>query len=139
MILITDRTASDVALGTEKGQYGSGDLNRVEKAVEELFALAAALDVEYTPEVKTDWSFSELFSSSQWPTQAQMQRYLENVKRLRDELGVVVELPASMSRLDWRGANQIEQTLVAAERRIRAVLQAFQFSGEIFAGEENGL
>lgn len=139
MNLITDRTKYDMLLGTEKGHYGIADLNRVEKAVEELSALVVQLGVRYSPEVKTDWSLPGAFSAESWPTQRQMQRYLQNVKDLCAAAEVFADFPASMARLTWTGANQIEQALAAVAKRIEMILQIFQFSGELFAGEENGI
>ena len=139
MNLITDRTQADVLLGTGKGKYGAVDLNRVESAVEMLFALAKAVDVPYVPDVKTDWAVPELFSANAWPTQGQMARYLDNVNRLREAVEIQAVLPVSMEKLNWKGANQIEQALLAVEKRIQTIIQAFRFSGELIAGEENCL
>jgi len=139
MYLITDRTQADVLLGTSKGKYSADDLNRVESAVEALFALAKDLDVPYVPEVKTDWTFPELFSAKSWPTQGQMARYLENVTRLCEAVEIKAALPGSMEKLNWEGANQIEQALLQVYERIQIIIQAFRFSGELFAGEETYL
>lgn len=137
--LITDRTKSDVLLGTEKGCYGAADLNRVERAVEELYRLAKAMDVPYVPQVKIDWALPELFSAEQWPTQRQMARYLRNVSRLCEAVEIAASLPPSMEHLTWEGANQIESALLAVHTRIQNVLCTLRYSGEIFAGEENGI
>lgn len=139
MELITDRTKSDVLLGTEKGHYSAADLNRVERAVAELALLAKALDLHEDIRVKTDWSEPEVFSANQWPTNTQMVRYLHNVHRLCDAVTLTASLPSSMERLTWEGANQIEQALLLTYERIQNILQAFRFSGEFNAGEENGI
>ena len=137
MNFITDRTQADVLLGTDKGKYGVDDLNRVESAVQELFALAKAVDVPYVPDVKTDWALPGVFSAGTWPTQGQMARYLENVHRLCRDLEIKANLPVTMEKLNWEGANAIEQALLRAYERIQTITQAFRFSGELFAGEEN--
>ena len=137
MNLITDRTKSDVLLRTEKGLYGSVDLNRVETAVAELIALAKALDVNCDLKVKTDWGLPEEFSTESWSTKGQMERYLSNVNRLCQAMELEADIPSSMKHLTWEGANQIEQALELVYVRIQTILQVFQFSGEIFAGEEN--
>lgn len=139
MNLVTDRTRADVLLGTEKGQYGIADLNRVEGAVAELSALAKALDIHYEPEVKTDWDLPGVFSSDRWPTQEQMTRYLSNVAGLCNAVEIAADLPVTMEHLNWEGANRIEQALNLVYTRIETILQAFQYSGEFFAGEESGL
>ena len=139
MILITDRTKADVLLGTEKGHYGAADLNRVEAAVAALYVIAEGLDVDEKPVIKTDWTLSEVFSPQTWVTEGQMKRYLGNVKKLCRAVGLEEMLPKSMANLTYQGANQIEKALNLAEKRIPIVLNAFRFSGEFFAGEENGL
>ena len=137
--LITDRTQADVLMKTEKGFYGPADLNRVEAAVAELFGIAKALDVPYEPVIKLDWGLSDVFSPEQWPTVGQMHRYLDNVFRLCQGVEIAAELPASMEQMTWEGANQIERALELVYARVQNILQIFQFSGEIFAGEENEL
>lgn len=139
MMLITDRTKADVLMGTEKGHYGAGDLNRVEAAVAELYAIAGGLDVGEEPVIKTDWALPEVFSPQSWVTEGQMMRYLGNLKRLCRAVELEEMLPKSMACLTYQGANQIEKALGLAEKRIPIMLNAFQFSGEFFAGEENGL
>lgn len=139
MNLVTDRTKSDVLLGTDKGRYGIADMNRVESAVAELYALAEKLNVGEKPVIKTDWAFPEMFSPEAWVTQGQMARYLENVSRLCRAVELTEDLPVSMEQLTWEGANQIEHALLFAYDRIQGILQTFQYSGEFFAGEENGI
>ena len=138
MNLITDRTKADVLLGKAKGQYTYEDLNRVESAVADLVALAKALDAP-SLEIKTDWGMPGAFSSDSWPTVSQMERYLGNVNRLCTAVEVAAKLPISMEDLNWEGANQLERALLAVETRIYYIIEAFRYSGEIFAGEESGL
>lgn len=139
MELITDRTKSDVLLGTEKGHYSAADLNRVERAVAELIRIAKRLDVCGDIRVKTDWGEPDAFSAQQWPTKGQLFRYLDNIHRLCHAVELAVNLPSSMERLTWEGANQIEQALLLTYERIQNILQAFRFSGEFYAGEEKGI
>jgi len=139
MKLITDRTKADVLLGTEKGRYSATDLNRVEQAVAELYAAAGALDVSGISEIKTDWDSSGEFSADRWPTKRQMARYLDNIKCLCEGVEIAAPLPRSMENLTWNGANQIERALLATHIRISEMVQILQFSGEIFAGEENDI
>ena len=139
MEFVTDRTETDVLLKTAKGCYGVQDLNRVEEAVAQLCVLAAQLDIHPGLTVKIDWCLPEAFSPAQWATREQMERYLDNVRRLCEAVEMKAELPSSMEHLTWEGANGIEQALLLVYSRIQNILQAFRFSGEIFAGEENGL
>ena len=139
MNLITDRTLADVLLGTDKGRYGAGDLNRVEQAVEELYAIAKILGISETTRIKTDWAHCAEFSPDRWPTRSQMDRYLGNIHRLCEMVEAEMNLPCSMENLTWEAANRIEEALLAADTRIRKIIQALHFSGELFAGEENVL
>lgn len=137
MEFVTDRTLADVQQGTAKGSYSYEDLNRVESAVKKLSRLAAALDVYYEPITKTDWAERPgVFSADTWPTISQMQRYLQNVSDLCTAIEIKADLPRSMEDLDWQGANRIEEALQAVDIRVHSILQAFQYSGELFAGEE---
>lgn len=137
MNLITDRTLEDVLAGTEKGRYGAEDLNRVERAVAELYELAKALDITPTGEIKTDWDANALFSAESWPTQGQMARYLANIAHLCEAVELGAVLPATMENLTWESANRMEEALLSAYPRLQNALQIFRYSGEMFAGEEN--
>lgn len=135
MDLITDRTESDVLLRNEKGVYGYADLNRVEAAVAEIAALFSALDIDLHLEIKKDWGLPSVFSTAQWPVASQMQRYLGNVSTIKSIFGVTGQLPSSMARLTWSGANNIEKVLEAAMARATGTIEAFHYSGEIYSGE----
>ena len=139
MEFITDRTKSDVLLGTEKGRYSVSDLNRVETAVAELSVLAKNLGVNRQFDVKTNWDLPGSFSAAAWPTKKQMARYLNNVQSLCEAVELSASLPLSMEHLTWDGANQIEVALSLVYERIQRVLKIFRYSGEFFAGEENYL
>ncbi len=118
MNLITDRTASDVLLGTAKGRYGYEDLNRVEAAVAELCGLAEEVGILLNLTVKTDWGELGDFSADTWPTQQQMDRYLNNVRTMREALGLPDILPSSMRNLTEVQANNIERTLQMAYEKL---------------------
>lgn len=136
MELITDRTESDVLLGNKKGVYGIEDLNRVESAVRELVSLFSSLDINLSLDTKTDWALPGDFSISQWPVESQMNRYLENIAAIKNAFSLSVQLPASMNRLTWVYANNIEKILQQAFDRSWNIIQSFRYSGEFFAGEE---
>ena len=136
MRLITDRSEADVLLGNEKGCYGSGDLCRVEGFVKELLPQLPQMDIYLSLDTKTDWALTDSFSPDTWPVKSQMQRYLGNICALCNSLDLAPELPESMERLTYIGANQIEQALLLAESRIGAVKNTYRFSGELIAGEE---
>ena len=136
MEFVFDRTESDVLLGNEKGRYTYQDLNRVETAVAILCQLAEKLDIHLGLYTKTNWAEPGLFSADSWPTESQMRRYLQNVHRLCDALDLSCALPVSMAKLDWEGANSIEEALAAALVRIQRIINTYQYSGELIAGEE---
>ena len=136
MHLITDRTESDAMLRNEKGTYGFSDLNRVEGTVAEIAALFPVLDIGLDLETKTDWGLPGAFSAASWPAASQMQRYLGNVASIRSAFQIPTQLPATMARLTWSGANSIEKVLQTAMARATGTIQTFRYSGEIYAGEE---
>ena len=136
MNLVTDRTIQDVLSGGEKGVYTHTDLNRVEHTVGVLQDMARSLDVYLQLDVKEDWCLPGEYSPDTWPVESQMARYLGNVVGVLKGLELSAPLPDSMENLDYQGANQIEQALQQACDRILRVMQTFQYSGEVFAGEE---
>lgn len=137
--LVTDRTAEDVASGTQKGRYDYTDLNRVESAVEELKAIAATAGIQLNLNTKTDWGRPGIFSDQSWVTESQMNRYLLNVHLIADAVQAGANLPGSMSYLDWRAANNIEQALVITNARLQGIIAAWKYSGISYAGERNPL
>lgn len=93
-----------------KGAYNYTDLNRVETAVSEL---AAELGLSLT--TKTNWTLWDV------PVQADMERYLGNVVAIRDACpGKVTfpDLPNSMNRLRYEGANNIEKVLLLVYEKL---------------------
>lgn len=137
MELITDRTNADVLLGNEKGKYAYTDLNRVESAVEEIqeqYKNAGNLPLNLT--TKTDWKLPEVFNVNDWPTASSMSRYLENIKKLAIALNVsTANLPTSMNKLTYSGANEIEKVLALANKRLLDAASIFSYSGELYTGE----
>lgn len=135
MELITDRSPADIQ--NEKGRYTFADLNRVERAVQILAAYAKVVEADPGLLYKTDWGLPGVFSRDTWPVKSQMERYLSNVRALRDRYAPQSPLPDSMEKLTIRGANEIESALLHAHRVLTGRLHTFQFSGELIAGEEN--
>lgn len=136
MDLITDRTESDVLLGNSKGVYSYADLNRVESAAamiaEQITELGFALQLQ----TKTDWDLPENFSAWNWPVESQMRRYLQNIADIKRLFVISTQIPETMDKLDWNGANNIEIVLQIAFSRITGIKQSYRYSGEIYAGEE---
>lgn len=85
------------------GAYNYTDLNRVETDVA---GLAEVLGL--TLQTKTNWNLWDV------PTPSDMNRYLSNVRAIRDACPQVTnypDLPETMDNLTYVGANSIEETL----------------------------
>ena len=136
MDLITDRTESDVLLGNEKGTYSYADLNRVESAVTQIAEQITTLGFALSLQTKTDWSLPGDFYVKSWPTESQMKRYLQNIAEIKKLFIIPTQIPETMEKLDWNGANNIEKVLQIAFSRIMGIKQSYRYSGEIYAGEE---
>lgn len=135
MEFITDRSPADLELRNEKGSYGPADLNRVEENVKTLEKEVSSMG-NFCPKltVKTNWSLAAEFSTEEWPTKGQMERYLNNVKVLCRSYGLEPELPSSMENLTWAGANQIEAALKELEQTINHTRQAALRCGTAITG-----
>lgn len=136
MDLITDRTETDAVMGTGKGVYSYTDLNRVETAAAEIAREITALGFDMQLQTKTDWKLPDNFAVKDWPTESQMRRYLQNIADIKRVFVISTQIPDSMEKLDWRGANAIEKVLQTAFVRITGIKQSYRYSGEIYAGEE---
>lgn len=132
MVLITDRTQSDVDSGTDKGYYNATDLNRVGAAVAYIAERFNGMGyiVEVSP--RTDWQESDL------PTETELVAYLADVSVLRAVIAVMQstpKVPESMKFLDYVRANDIEKILSDIDTLITNIQKSWYFSGELFAGE----
>ena len=133
--LITDRTEADVIARNPKAFLDPGDLNRVESAVAELAELGKQLGIYLDLTTKTNWGPSGTFPDN-FPAKSEMERYLGNVRKIRDRFELAVPLPTSMRRLTHMGANNIEKVLALAFLRVERTVPNFVYCGESFAGEE---
>ena len=144
MNLITDRTLADVErvsalsgkvwddfteeeksewLAGMKGAYNYTDLNRVESAMQTLGNMMGLRLV-----VRTNWSASDI------PTESDTNRFLGNIRALKDAMTVKVvtyDVPATMNNMTYETANQIEQILVD----LMNYIDAWYKCGEIYCGE----
>jgi len=151
--LITDRTAQDVerwrylhTKGWEamseaerdewrsslKGAYNYTDMNRVESAVQFIADRFSDLGYYVAPEVKMVWSVSD------HPTKADMDRYFANIALLRSiltALPTTPKAPTTEKKLDYQVANDIEQILTDVDRLISSVKQGWYYAGDVFTGE----
>lgn len=162
--LITDRAAGDVQRETAKGFYNASDLNRVERTAGELAGLLRELPgllTAYGKGLGIDWKQSrlgydpallELRTRTDWamqdiPDSDEADRYLGNVLAVCKALRVnTADLPWTLDRLTYTGANAIEASLSRAlesyavleegeKDRLDRTAQAWPMAGEIFTGE----
>ena len=150
--LITDRTAEDVRRWKElkskgyanlaeaekaewahcKGAYNNTDLNRVESAVMMISEKLNELHINVDVTTKSDWEIADL------PTVSDLNRYLGNVVKLRNASSGLREAPKppdSMVRLDYIGANRIEETLLYINTWADRTKDSQKYSGEFYGGE----
>ena len=99
---------------------------------EQVTALGFVLSLQ----TKTDWSLPGDFSVKTWPTESQMKRYLQNIADIKELFIIPTQIPETMEKLDWDGANNIEKVLQVAFSRITGIKQSYRYSGEFYAGEE---
>lgn len=100
--------------GTVRGAYNAADLNRVGAACAYLYALFISLgySVPSYAALKTDWTVTDI------PTAAQMTTYLNTVAALKAVWTAETALPATMSKIDYADANNIEALLVEVDGQI---------------------
>jgi len=155
--LITDRTKADAdaaealysllelvgwdGLSTEqkafwdnlpRGTYNHTDLSRVEAAIQYLEDVLNQNG--YWPWLTTKADWSEGYT----PTPGDLDRYIQNIHTLRSILPTLPgtpEAPATMDKLNWQGANDIEKILLDIETVIERMVVAFWYMGELFMGE----
>lgn len=129
-----------------KGAYNAADMNRVEEAVGYLtnqlqtmpiklqalcdkygVSLSDVITLPYDPseydfETKTDWKIEDI------PLPADLERYLGNVKKLRDIIYYAADdFPETTSGLDVDGANAIEKVLI----ELKSAIDAFEEQSKI--------
>ena len=131
--LIYDRTTKDLYDKTDKAYYNASDLNRVETATEYIAKLLKLYSYFKSDLVcKKDWLMSD------FPTNAEMERYLNNIRLLIDSFYVKKDtpsLPNNMNYLDIKKANNIEKVLYDLNNLIENMISQFNYCGEIYSGE----
>lgn len=131
--LITDRTEKDVIDGTEKGFYNYTDLNRVESAC---VYVADYLNQNGNP---TTLLPQKIWSMQNFPNVNEMNRYLNNVKKCKNQLGIDDEyfkLPQNLNNLDYKYANAIEKCLLQTVEFVDKIKEQEIYSGEFNSGVE---
>ena len=85
------------------GAYNYSDLNRVERAVQEISD-------------RDDLGLATNTYHAMWdiPRASDMSRFLDNVKAIKTKYGIDIPLPSTMENLTYETANNIEKILLAA-------------------------
>lgn len=95
-----------------KGAYNYTDLNRVGDALNILQALFASYGYSVAVDARANWTAGE------WPTQAEMNAYIQSIKNIRSAVTVLSTTPTAPDSMDdgtvviW---NNIEQILLDVE------------------------
>lgn len=131
--LITDRTQADVTAKNDKGTYNADDLNRVTAAMEYLDDALRSygyvtgyqrLEIPHTDESAVEYDAYTWYEYD-LPTKDLMEIYLANVMGLYEVILSEPELPTTMAKLTYQGANQIEQALATLNTAIKQIVAGF--------------
>lgn len=122
--LITNRT--------RKGHYETTDLNRVGEAMQYVAARlrSCGWDVDVSP--RTDWKWTDRV------TLAEAQRYLRNLRKIREALVLFAStppLPGDERPFNAEEANNIEKILLDAEAMVQLTIDGYLFSDDLYSGE----
>lgn len=130
--MIYDRTAEDVAQGTDKGFYRHTDLNRVRDAVLAVRILFSEMGYDAVPvPALMIWAENDI------PRFSLMDAYIRAVRSLDGLIPMPgqPDLPATPDRLDYVGANAIEKFLVMLDDSAGRIAGAWFYCDEVFSGE----
>lgn len=122
--LITNRT--------KKGHYETTDLNRVGEAMKYVAARlrSCGWDVDVSP--RTDWKWTDRV------TLAEAQRYLRNLRKIREALVLFAStppLPGDARPFNAEEANNIEKILLDVEAMVQLTIDGYLFSDDLYSGE----
>lgn len=121
--LITDRTSNSY--------YNISDLNRVETAVKAIAEYMGLIGYTVTISTKStgDWTIKH------YPTDVQMARYLKNLVSIRNQLNKKkLNLPQSMTMLNYEDANDIEKLLKRLNDTLMSVITSYRYTGVAISG-----
>lgn len=130
VVLITDRTAQDVAARRPKGHYNALDLIRVGEAMVYAKGLLQNSGYAVSINVRLDWQLDDI------PTQAQMGQYISSVRNLRHAMSLLATTPAAPDSMDGLGygeANDIEKILEDVEYTVHHVFSCLWRAGQFDA------
>lgn len=113
-----------------KGAYKASDLNRVGEAcayLYDIFTNNGYLVPGYVA-LGTSWTEADK------PTVADFNQYISTILAIKAMLPVVQEVPDSMSRLNFEGANNIEKMLIEVDELLYNIISIFIYSGTVYSG-----
>lgn len=109
-----------IATDATKGAYNYSDLNRVERAVKEI-----SEELGLTLVTKTDWTMWDV------PLVSDMERYINNIRLIRNALGSNIAIPEAGDRFTYSDANNIEMVLLHAYESVKDSVRC----GDLFSGD----
>lgn len=116
-----------------KGMYTHNDLNRVEKAVDDIaFYLRDMGYAVPNMTLKLDWTYQDVV------TKSDMDRYFSNIETLRNIVGVpptTPKTPTTNEKFDFRKANDVEKILDDILVTMNKLTESWYYSGELRLGE----
>lgn len=131
--LITDRTLEDVQRKNAKGTYNASDLNRVSEAVQILRPLFLQYGYDVgEPVPPRVWTVNE------FPRYSETETFLAAVLAMDGHFRyseTVHELPRTMRKFNYVGANNIEKFLAAMPDTFDRMADAWFYADEAFCGE----
>lgn len=122
-----------VGEGVIRGAYNEWDLNRVGRAVRYLadkYVRSTLSSLNVT--ARMDWHVTSI------PTTTDMTNLINDIKSIRSTIGAYSDTPAapsSMSKLNYKTANNIEKILIDADRLLNSRTESWRYAGEIISGE----
>lgn len=128
---MTDEEKTEYLAGM-KGAYNSSDLNRVAQAVLYLAERLLQHGTLAKVHAKTDWQMQDI------PTVEQMSAYLENLRAIRSTIAVLANtpsVPASMEKLSYTSANDMEKMLKDIDTLITKMGYAYRHTGMFYTGQ----
>lgn len=129
--LIFSRTMEDVENGTTLGYYNASDLNRVSSACNYIGELFSAYGYTVPDALKSDWRITDI------PRVADMQKYYDAIAMLCGLIRYADNppvLPVGMEKLNFVGANSIEECLRLLGKMAEKIPQSWMYCGQIESG-----
>lgn len=143
--LIYDRTNSDLEIPKEcmkknipfpkdnlRYSWDYRALNRTEEAMEYVNEIFKELGYFQNMQFKTDWSNEEI-------TRKEAERYINNLKTLRDYLkmeSTTPLVPNTMNGMSIDKANDIEKILFDINELLEKMTANFRYANDLYCGEE---